>query len=102
MPIERLAVLVVAAAQMAGLLIAQRLNPEPLQFGALALLTLLLWRASAMPLPAMGAGALFAALEACHPQADAADFLAGLCGVLSAGGLLVLQGTPACAESSPR
>jgi hypothetical protein len=102
MPIERLASLVAAAALVAGLLIANRVNPEPLQFASMSLLTLLLWRASAMPLLAMGAGALFCALAAWHPQADAADFLAGSCGVLASGGLLLLQAGTPCAEASPQ
>ena len=102
MRIERLASLMSAAALVAGMLIAERVNTEPVQFAALSLLTLLLWRASAMPLLAMGAGALFGVLAASHPRADAADCLAALCGVLATGAVLFLRRRAECAESSPR
>ena len=107
MPIERLASLVCAVALIAALLAASPLAlPGPLdhaaRFTAYSLLTLLLWKAGEMPLLALAAPLLLGALDAWRPAADAADFLAGACGVLASGALLFLQRKPVCAESSPR
>jgi hypothetical protein len=112
MPIERLASLVCAVALIAALLAASPLAlpgpplPAPIdhaaRFTVYSLLTLLLWKAGEMPLLALAAPLLLGALDAWRPAADAADFLAGACGVLASGALLFLQRKPVCAESSPR
>ena len=113
MPIERLAALVLAVSLVIGMLAGTPLVlPDPLDkaahFTAFSLLTLLLWRATEMPLFALGAALVFGALDewrqAYMPgrESDARDFLADLSGVLVTGLLLFLQGKQACAESSPR
>jgi VanZ family protein len=112
MPIERLAHLAFAVALIAGMLLGGHLVPEALDkaahFAAFSLLTLFLWKASAMPLFAIGAALLFGGLEEWRQAyvpgrvSDASDFLADLCGVLTAGGLLFMQRKSECAESSPQ
>ena len=112
MPIERLASIVGAVALIAALLAASPLAlpgpplPAPIEhaarFTGFSLLALLLWKGSRMPLFGLAAALLFNALDAWRPAADAADFLAGACGVLASGALLFMQRKPWCAESSPQ
>jgi VanZ family protein len=117
MPIEpqlsRLASLVFAVALLVLVLAGSPLTlPDPADkaahFAAFSLLTLLLWRASGMPLFAVGAALAFGALDEWRQtyvpgrESDARDFLADLAGVLATGALLFMQAKPACAESSPR
>ncbi len=78
------------------------LAPEAARYAAFSLLTLLLWRASGMPRFAVGAALTFGAIDALRPAADAADFLAGMGGVLATAGLLLMQRKRVCVESSPR
>ena len=102
MPIERLASLVFAVSLIVGLLTGTSLVlPDPLDkaahFAAFSLLTLLLWRATEMPLVAVGAALLFGALDEWRQtyvpgrESDARDFLADPSGVLITGGLLFLK-----------
>ena len=113
MPIERLASLVFAVALLVLVLAGSPLAlPAPLDKGAhfavFSLLTLLLWRATEMPLLALGAALVFGALDEWRQayvpgrESHAQDFLADLAGVLVTGALLFMQEKPACAESSPR
>ena len=84
------------------------LLPEALRYGVFSLLTLLLWRATEMPLLALGAALVFGALDEWRQAyvpgraSDAQDFLADLAGVLVTGALLFMQEKHVCAESSPR
>ena len=78
------------------------LLPEAARYAAFSLLTLVLWRATGVPLLALGAAVFLGALDASRPAADAADFLACLGGVLATAGLLFAQARPGCAQSSPR
>lgn len=77
-------------------------------FIAFSMLTLLLWKATGMPLFAVAAALVFGALaelrQAYIPgrNSDAWDFLANLCGVLATGLVIFLQSRRACAESSRR
>jgi VanZ family protein len=109
----RLAALVFSVAFLVLLLGGSPLAlPDPLDkgahFAAFSLLTLLLWRATGMPLFAVGAAVAFGALDEWRQtylpgrESDALDFLADLSGVLVTGALLSFQEKSACAESSPR
>jgi VanZ family protein len=77
-------------------------------FTAFSLLTLFLWRATEMPLLAIGAALLFGGLDEWRQAfipgrlSDAKDFLTDVCGVLATGALLFMQTKRTCAESSPR
>ena len=117
MPIEpqlsRLAALVFSVAFLVLLLGGSPLVlPDPLDkgahFAAFSLLTLLLWRATGIPLFAVGAAIAFGALDEWRQtyvpgrESDAQDFIADLCGALITGGLLLMQGKQPCAESSPQ
>jgi hypothetical protein len=115
MPIERLASLVSAVAVIAALLIAggawaPQAWGQAAHFAAFSLLTCLLWRAMDGAMAAVALAGALAVLDAWRdPAADAAAFLAGLCGVLAAAGQLILQKKPlfmqrkpSCAESSPQ
>ena len=113
MPIERLGCLSLAVALLMLLWGGSPLPlPEPADkaahFAAFSLLTLLLWKATAMPLFALGAAIAFGALDEWRQvplpgrHSDAADFLANLGGALAAAAVLFMEGRRACAESSPR
>ncbi len=115
MPIERLASLVFAVGLVTALLLGSPLSlPEPFDkaahFTVFSLLTASLWRATdgEMPLLAPAAALAFGALDEWRQvyvpgrQSDATDFIADLCGVLAATGLLLMQGKTSCAESSQR
>ncbi len=108
MPIERLASLVCAVALIVALLIGggiglPQLWDEAAHFAAFSLITCLLWHAPAGAMAAVALAGMLGVLDAWrNPVADAAAFLANLCGVLAAAGLLFMQRKPICAESSPR
>ena len=74
------------------------LLPEAARYAGFSLLTLALWRASGMPLLAVGAAVLVGSLDASRPAADAAEFLASLGGTIATAGLLFTQRKSECAE----
>ncbi len=76
------------------------LAPEALRYAAFSLLTVALWRATGLPLFALGAALFVGGLDAWRPAADAQHFLADAGGALA--GLLFTQRKTLCAESSPR
>ncbi len=74
------------------------LAPEAARYAAFSLLTLVLWRATGMPLLAVGAALFLGSLDAWRPGADASHFLASLGGTIATAGLLFTQRDSECAE----
>ncbi|HYG55455.1 MAG TPA: VanZ family protein [Burkholderiales bacterium] len=114
MPIERLAAAVFAAAIVCGVVMIGGIAfPDPLDkaahFVVFSLLTLCLWRATELPMLAIGAALLLGGLDEWRQTfipgrfSDAKDFLADACAVLATATLLFMQRkTTVCAESSPQ
>jgi VanZ family protein len=112
MPIERLAYAVFAAAIICGVITVggialPGLWDKALHFTVFSMLTVCLWRATEMPLLALGAALLLGGLDEWRQAyipgraSDAQDFIADACAVLTTGTLLFMQRKPVCAESSP-
>jgi hypothetical protein len=74
------------------------LVPEAARYAAFSLLTLVLWRATGMPLLAVGAAVFLGTVDASRPAADASQFLASLAGTIATAGLLFTQRKSECAE----
>jgi VanZ family protein len=113
MPIERLAAAVFAAAIICGVVTVGGIAfPDPwdkaVHFAVFSALTVCLWRATEMPLLALGAALLLGGLDEWRQAyipgrfSDAKDFVADACAVLATGTLLFMQRKHLCAESSPR
>ena len=105
--------MVAASAIVCGVVLARGIGfPDPwdkaVHFMVWSALTLSLWRATEMPLLALGAALLLGSLDEWRQAyipgrvSDAKDFIADACGVIATGTLLFMQRKPVCAESSPQ